>query len=210
MSTTPEINLHDPTWRQINKYRASKADKEGVSTMNLPGGVKVITEEVLGKNWRGIRPPGSDRAFALHSPEKYLKDVKPGCRYIWRLRNDETTFGLVESGQIRPVASSRIKRSVKGTSSIYNYAGPDDGHGNMEYAAWGRLALFEANPEASAEWFDEPEIYDLSLLATRKDQIEAGIREAGAAYGVKIDEVEVTRKDIQSAEREAVRSPSPG
>jgi hypothetical protein len=210
MSTTPEIKLHDPTYRQINKYRTARAEKEGISTMALPGGVKVITEEVLGKNWRGIRPPGSDRAYALHSPEQYIKDVKPGCRYIWRLRNDETTFGLVEAGRIRPVASSRIKRTVKGTQSIYNYAGPEDSSGNMEYAAWGRLALFETTPEAADEWYNEPEIYDLSLLATRKDQIEAGIREVGQAHGVHIDEVEVTRKDVQSAAHEQVRSPAPG
>jgi hypothetical protein len=212
---TPDIRLHDPTWRQINKYRAKAAEKAGISTLRLPTGATIITEEVLGKNWRGIRPPGSDKAFALHSPDKYLRDAKPGCRYIWRKRNDETTFGLVESGRVRPVASKRIRRNVKGTQSIYNYAGPPDSDGDMEYAAWGTMALFEASPEAAQEWYVDPELYDLSLLASIKDEDEStnfiaqGIREAGRNYGVNVEQVKVERKDVQSAAREQVRSPGP-
>ena len=207
-----EIKLQDPTYRQIAKYRAKAAEKAGVPTITLPTGLKIVAEDVLGKNFRGIRPPGSDKAYALHSADKYLRDPKPGCTYVWRKRNDEVTFGLVESGRLRPVRISRVRREVKGTQAIYAYAGPPEKSDDPEsgqYAAFGTMALFEASPEATQEWYKDPALYDLSRLVTHKESIEAGIREAGAAHGVHVEHVEVTRKDVQSAEREKVSSPRP-
>ena len=206
------INLSDQTYRQIARYRAKQRTKAGGDNLTLPSGLQVDPKEVFGnRQYRGLRPPGADRAFIMHSPEKYLKDPKPGHRYIWRLRQDEVTYGLVESHQIRPVRVDRIRREVKGTERIFQYAGAPGPDGEPGYyAGSGTMALFEAVPAFVYENYDAPQDYDLSRLISfqsndEDNPVRAMMEEAGSGVkGLTVENVEVTRTDVKRADREPV------
>jgi len=208
-----KVDISDPTYRQIARYRAKQLRAAGKDTMTLPSGITVDPKDVFGgRNYRGIRPPGADRAFIMHSPEKYLRDPKPGHRYIWRLRQDEVTYGLVESHQIKPVRVDRVRRDVKGTERIFQYPGPPGPDGEPGYyAGSGTMALFEAVPSFVDENYIQPQDYDLSRLVALQSRdednpIRNDIMEAGAQHGVKVENVSVERTDIRTAAQEAARS----
>jgi hypothetical protein len=209
MSET-NINISDPTYRQISRYRAKQRTAAGGDNLTLPTGIQIDPKEAFGKrDYRGIRPPGADRAFIMHSPEKYIRDPKPGHRYIWRARQDEVTYGLVEAHLIRPVSVDRIRREVKGTQRIFQYAGAPDKEGNPGYyAGSGTMALFEAVPSFVDENYIQPQDYDLARLVSMQSKgednpIRADIIEAGERAGVKVEAVEVERTDVRTAAQEA-------
>jgi hypothetical protein len=209
----PTVRLDDPSYRQIARYRAKQLQRAGKDTMTLPTGITVDPKDVFGnRNYRGIRPPGADRAFIMHSPEKYIRDPKPGHRYIWRARQDEVTYGLVEAGLIRPVNVDRVRREVKGTQRIFQYAGPPTKEGEPGYyAGSGTMALFEAVPAFVDENYVQPQDYDLSRLvalqSNSEDSIVKNMVADAAEYipGLTVENVELTRTDIKSAEKEATR-----
>ena len=102
---TLDVRAHDPTWRTFQKYRMKKFAGRKIT---LPTGVQIPASA-----FANVRPPGADDSYVLHSVEDYMKLPKPQCRYIWRIRQDEETLGLVESQQIRPVRMDEIKRTSK-------------------------------------------------------------------------------------------------
>ena len=207
-----DINISDATYRQVARYRAKALQKAGKDTMTLPTGITVDPKEVFGtRDYRGLRPPGADRTMTLHSPEKYLKDPRPGHRYVWRQRNDEITYGLVESHQLRPVSIDRIRRDVRGSERFFQYAGAPKPDGEPGYyAGSGTMALFEAGPAFVKENYTDPEDYDLSRLIAFQSKgddnpIRQDIVEAGERYGIKVENVDVERTDVRTAEQEAAR-----
>jgi len=205
------INISDPTYRQIARYRTKQRLRAGGDNLTLPTGIQVDPKEVFGNRpYRGLRPPGADRTFIMHSPEKYIRDPKPGYKYIWRLRQDEVTFGLVESHQIKPVRVERILRNVKGTERIFQYAGPPGADGEPGYyAGSGTMALFEAVPSFVDENYVQPQDYDMARLISFQSQDEDNpvkqmMQDAAAnVKGLTVEDVQVSRTDVKRADKEA-------
>lgn len=155
-----DVRIHDAQWRAMNKYRMQNSDTPKAF---LPFGVTID-----GSAYMGVRPPGSDRTAVMHTPEKYLKESKPGHKYMWRLRNDEATFGFVESHQIRPVPMSNLHR-VTETAQCFAYQGPGEDGQATGYVALGRMGLFEVTPQASYEWFQQPADWSMRLTMGRSE-----------------------------------------
>lgn len=152
-----DIRSHDPTWRTFNKYKMKRFAGQKIT---LPFGVQIPASL-----FANVRPPGSDDSYILHSADKILKQAKPGCRYIWRLRADEDTIGMVEVQDIRPVRIDEIIRNHN-TAKVIAYMGPSpDKKSVVEYVGWKRYALFEVGPELAYQWFQHPEDYALGKLA---------------------------------------------
>ena len=163
-----DVRLHDAQWRMTNKYRMQKSDAPKAF---LPYGVSID-----GSAYLGVRPPGSDRTAVMHSPEKFLKDVPPGVKYMWRLRNDDGTIGFVESQQIRPVEMKRLIRTTE-TAQCFSYAGPGENGEAVGYVALGRLGLFEVKPQAAYEWFQQPADWSMSQTMGRSDAFQQEVEE---------------------------------
>jgi hypothetical protein len=141
---TSDVRVHDPNWRTFQKYRMKKFPGRKVT---LPTGINLEASR-----WANVRPPGTDDTFVLHSPEKILKNPNPACRYIWRIRNNDDTIGLVETNEIRPVAMEELVRDRR-TAKIIGWVGPN----GLRFAGWKRHGLFEVSPQSSYEWFGYPE-----------------------------------------------------
>jgi hypothetical protein len=152
----PDIRLHDPAWRQLQKYRMARFKGP---KLNLPFGYSAD-----GTAYLGVRPPGQDKLNMLHA-EHILRDPKPGCKYAWRVRNDDYTFGLVEGHQIRPVAYDRVLKEKMIAAGIFPYAGP----GGVNYAGYGRMGLFEVPPQVAYEWYDHPADWAMTQVMNRSD-----------------------------------------
>lgn len=181
-----DIRPDDANWRLMNKYKMKRfAGKQ----ITLPTGIPVEAAR-----FANVRPPGADNAFILHSPEKILLNPRPGHRYIWRIRADEETIGLVETSMIRPVKMSEMNRADRRTAKVLSWTGP----GGETYIGWKRHALFEVPPDIAYEWFGQPEDYALAKLANLGPQFESGVSEAtgGKMAG------EFTRKDTRTAAQE--------
>ncbi len=148
---TSDIRPSDESWRQANKYRMKRFSGR---KLTLPTGIAIEASR-----YANVKPPGADNTYILHSPEKILKRPKPNCRYVWRLRNDEETLGLIETQEIRPVALEEIVRD-RTTSKIIGYPGP----GGRSYCAWKRHGLFEISPQLAYEWYGHPEDWALAKL----------------------------------------------
>lgn len=158
-----DFRPHDSQWRQLQKYRMRRYQG--------PKAVLPTNLVIEGSAYVGVKPPGADSSFILHSPEEILKSPKLGCRYIWRLRNDDETIGLVESGEIRPVRLEEIERTKK-SAKVIGFAGPK----GIEYAGWKRMALFEVPPALAYEWFEQPADYAMSKTLNMSDQFDEDVR----------------------------------
>ncbi len=186
-----DIKPDDAQWRLMNKYKMKRFPGKQIT---LPTGIPVEAAR-----FANVRPPGADNGFVLHSPEKIMLNPKPGYRYIWRIRADEETIGLVETACIRPVKMSEINRADRRTAKLFPWTGP----GGESYAGWKRHALFEVPPDIAYEWFGQPEDYALAKLANLGPQFEANVAEqtGGKMAG------EFTRKDTRSAAQERQAGP---
>ncbi len=161
---TDDVRAHDPAWRTFNKYRMKKF---GGRKVTLPTGVNVEASR-----WANVRPPRQDDSYVLHSPAEILLRPDSRCKYIWRLRNDEETIGLVETDEIRPVRMDELIRDRR-TAKIVGWVGP----GGTKFAGWKRLGLFECNPQATYEWFGYPEDEAIAKLTRLGPQFESDVME---------------------------------
>jgi len=189
---TSDIRPDDPAWRLANKYRMKRFPGRKIT---LPTGIPIEAAR-----FAGVRPPGADGSLVISTPEKIMKSPKPGCRYIWRIRADDETIGLVETLSIRPVRMDEIVRDRR-TAKIIPWTGP----GATSYVGWKRFALFEVDPQTSYEWFRQPEEYALAKLANLGAQFENDVAETtgGRMAG------QFTRKDTRSAAQERAGGPGP-
>ena len=176
---TPEIRMHDPNWRAMQKYKMKnfKGPK-----LTLAYGVEVDASPYM-----GIRPPGADKSFVLHSPAELLIAPKHGHEYIWRLRTDQMTYGLVETHQIRPVTMEEINREDPRSARIFPMPGPKDAEGKVlySYATMGMLGLFEAPPQFVYDNFTLPQDWAMSKLINSSDQFNDDVSRAAATLGRK-------------------------
>lgn len=175
-----DIRMHDPNWRAMQKYKMKnfKGPK-----MTMAYGVEIDATPYI-----GLRPPGADKSFVLHSAKELLLNPKPGHEYIWRLRTDQMTYGLVETQQIRPVTMDEINREDPRSARIFPMPGPKDAEGKTlySYATMGMLGLFEAPPAFVFENYTLPQDYAMSKLVNASEQFgEDFSREAERLTGRK-------------------------
>jgi hypothetical protein len=159
-----DVRAHDPQWRTFNKYKMKRFAGKKVT---LPTGINLESSR-----WANVKPPLTNDTLVLHSPELILKNPRPNCKYIWRIRNDEETIGLVETNEIRPVAMDELIRDKK-TAKIIGWVGP----AGIKYAGWKRHGLFEVNPQTSYDWFGYPEDLAISKLMAVGPTFEANVEE---------------------------------
>lgn len=188
---TSDIRPHDQNWVLMNKYRMKRFPGKKVT---LPGGIAIDA-----MRFAGVKPPGADASFVLHSPELILKNPRPDCKYAWRIRADEETFGLVETGCIRPVRMDEIDRTDRRTAKILGYIGP----GGATFVGWKRHGLFEVAPVETYEWYRAPEEYGIAKMANLGAQFEHEVEEytQGKMQG------EFTAKDTRPAGKDAGARP---
>ena len=175
-----EIRMHDPNWRAMQKYK--------MKNFKGPKATLAYGVEIDATPYMGIKPPGADRSFVMHSPRELLRSPKPGHEYIWRLRTDQMTYGLVETQQIRPVTMDEINREDPRSARIFPMPGPKDTDGKVlySYATMGMMGLFEAPPEFVYENYRLPEDWSMAKLINASDNFnEAWTREVEAKTGRK-------------------------
>lgn len=159
-----DFRPNDTQWRLMQKYKMRR--------FNGPKGMLPTGLVVDGTPYVGVRPPGADSSFVLHSPEKILKSPKPGYKYAWRLRSDDETIGLVEAHEIRPVKMEEIERT-QSSAKVIGFSGP----GGIEYAGWKRMALFEVPPQLAYEWFEQAADYGMTRTLNLSDSFASDVSE---------------------------------
>jgi hypothetical protein len=173
----PIVKLHDPAWRQLQKYKMARFDGPKIS---LPYGYSAD-----GSAYVGVRPPGSNRHVILHSPESLMLKPKPNATYCWRKRNDDMTYGLVESHQIQPVPYDALDLQNPASAYCFPYAGP----GGLNYCGYGTLGLFEVKPRFAYEWFEHPADYSMAKMLTRSEDFRQEVE--GKTEGKMTGHIEV-------------------
>ena len=175
-------------WR-MRHYRGAKA--------TVPGGheIAINAEEYL-----DVQPPGAEYDGVVDKIHLYLKHPKPGCAYVWRARQEDATYRLIELHFIRPVAYSELKESGA-TTSLFGYteAGIPDAEGNRTvgtFVGWRKAALYEVRPDKTREWFIDPGRYHLRLIMDIPEETAARFEDEG------IGTATMERKDPRSQAQE--------
>lgn len=177
------FHISDNQQRIMQKYKMRGF--QGPKTV-LPTGIVIDASR-----YTGIRPPGSDQSFVLHSPEAYLRHPKPGHRYVWMLRSDDATIGLVETSQMRPVLMDEVDRTKSAEAAFLRaWTGPS----GKSYVGWKRLALFEVKPETVDAWYRQPEDYAMARTVGISDSFAENVERT--TQGQMEGHISVTKSEV--------------
>ena len=141
-SLSPSEAAADLANEQYREIRKAKPDE---AYTVLPGGRRAAISQFIDHDYI----PG-EHSSIFADATKFMKEVKPGCKYVWAAKHDPGTFAKVRAQMYRPVQKDEIRDDTATPIETHKMAG-------KEYVGVYDVILMEVPERAVKQLYQWPE-----------------------------------------------------